>query len=139
MLTCSTRWHYSCNYGNAPFLKTVVVISTPSLQAVLMDIHHNSSLRSILEDDSISSTSKTYIRSCLGKGVGLWLVAKLSICLFCIAHSIFTSTLCFHLNLIQFSNFCFLTCECGHELNTFGTHLTRCLFRGQQITTHDAI
>jgi hypothetical protein len=30
-------------------------------------------------------------------------------------------------------------CECGHELNTFGTHLTHYTFGSQQITTHDAI
>jgi hypothetical protein len=34
----------------------------------LMDIHHNSSLRSILEDDSISLASKSCIRSYSGKG-----------------------------------------------------------------------
>ncbi len=41
--------------------------------------------------------------------------------------------------MIQFSTFSFLTCECGHGLDAFGTHLAGCLFRGQRITTHDAI
>ncbi len=30
-------------------------------------------------------------------------------------------------------------CECGHGLDTFGTHLVRWLFGGQWITTHDVI
>jgi hypothetical protein len=30
-------------------------------------------------------------------------------------------------------------CECGHGLNTFNTHLARCPFGNQWITTHDAI
>jgi hypothetical protein len=53
--------------------------------------------------------------------------------------SIFTSTLCFCLNLIQPSTFSIFTCECGHGLNTFGTHLTWYPFGGHQIATHDAI
>jgi hypothetical protein len=107
-----------------------------------MDIHHNTSLRSILEDDSISSASKTCIYCYLGKGARLWLVAKPYICLFRIAHSIFTSMLRFHLSLIQplaFSLLTCLTCECRHELDAFNTHLTHCPFGSQQITTHDAI
>jgi hypothetical protein len=36
-----------------PF-KSLVVTSAPHLQASLMDIHHDTSLRFILEDDSIS-------------------------------------------------------------------------------------
>jgi hypothetical protein len=66
----------------------------------LMDVHHDTSLNSILEDDSISSTSKARIRFCSNKGVGLWLFARPSICLFHIAHSTFTSTLRFHFGLI---------------------------------------
>jgi hypothetical protein len=34
----------------------------------LMDIHHDTSFRSILEDDSISFISKSCIHFCLGKG-----------------------------------------------------------------------
>jgi hypothetical protein len=30
-------------------------------------------------------------------------------------------------------------CECGHGLDAFGMHLTHCLFKGQQIATHDTI
>jgi len=44
-----------------------------------MDIHHDTSLRSIFEDDSISPTPKARIRFCLGKGAGLWLVVRLYI------------------------------------------------------------
>jgi hypothetical protein len=40
----------------------------------LMDFHHDTSLRSILEDDSISLTSRAHICFCLGKGTMLWLV-----------------------------------------------------------------
>ncbi len=53
-------------------------------QASLMDIHHNTSFRYILEDDFISSASKVRIYSCLGKGTRLWLIAKPSI------HSFYT-------------------------------------------------
>jgi hypothetical protein len=60
-----------------------------------MDIHHDTSLRFILEDDSISLTSRACICSCLGKGVGLWLVVRPFISLFCIAHFTFTSALLF--------------------------------------------
>jgi hypothetical protein len=76
------------------------------------------------------STSRTYICFCLGKGVGLWLVANPSICSFHIAHSIFTLVLCFCFGLIQLSAFNLLTCECGHGLDTFGMHLVHCLFEG---------
>jgi hypothetical protein len=81
--------------------ESLAIISNLSLQAYLMNIHHNISLESILEDDSISSTSKTHIRSCLSKGVGLWLVSRPFICSIHIAHSTFTSTLHFHLDLIN--------------------------------------
>ncbi len=36
-------------------------------QAFFMDIHHNTSFRSILEDDSIPSTSRADICSCSSK------------------------------------------------------------------------
>jgi hypothetical protein len=52
---------------------------------------------------------------------------------------VFTATLCFCLNLIQPSTSNLLTCECGYGLDTFDTHLTCCLFRGQRIATHDII
>jgi hypothetical protein len=105
-----------------------------------MVFHHNTSPRSIfLEDDSISLTSKARIHSCLDKGARLWLVARPFICSFRITHLIFTSLLCFHLGLIQPLTSSLLTCECGHGLDIFGTHLARCPFGGQRIATHDAI
>ncbi len=48
----------------------LAITNTPSLHVSSMDIHHDTSFRSILEDDSISSTSKARIRSYLGKGQG---------------------------------------------------------------------
>ncbi len=104
-----------------------------------MDFDHDTSFRSILEDDSISSSFRAYICSCSSKGVGLQLVIKPFICLFHIAHFTFTSTLHFCFGLIQPSTFSLFTCQCGHELDTFGMHFTHCPFGGQRITTHDAI
>ncbi len=108
--------------------KSLTIISTPNLQASLMDFHHDTSLRSILEDDSISSTFRTHIFFCSGKRIRLWLAMKPSIYSFHIAHSTFTLTLRFCFGLIQPSASNFLTCECGHRLNASGTHLTRCPF-----------
>ncbi len=95
-----------------------------------MDIHHDTSFRSILEDDSISSASKTHIHFFSGKGAGLWLVIRPSICLFHIPHSTFTLAQCFHFSLIQPLTFSLFTCECGHGLGTFGTHLVYGMFGG---------
>jgi hypothetical protein len=116
-----------------PSFENLVVIGALGLQVFFMDIHHNASLRFILEDDSISLTSRACIHSCLGKGVGLWLIVRPSIYSFCIAHSTFTLVLCFRLDLIQLLESNFLTCECGHGLDAFGTHLARCPFGGQWI------
>jgi hypothetical protein len=69
--------------------ESLAVIGALGLQVFLMDMHHDTSLRSVLEDDFISSTSKAYIRSCLGKGAGLWLIVKSPIYSFRIAHSTF--------------------------------------------------
>jgi hypothetical protein len=121
-----------------PSFESLVVVNTPGLQASLMDIHHDTSFKSILEDDSISLTTRPRIRSCSGKGVRLWLVVK-PIRAFHIAHSTFTSTLPFHFGLIQHLACSLLTCECGHELDASSMHLTCYLFKGQWITTHDAI
>jgi hypothetical protein len=55
-----------------------------------MDIHRDKFFKSILEDDSISSTSKTSICFCSNKEVGLWLIVKPFIGSFHITHSIFT-------------------------------------------------
>ncbi len=104
-----------------------------------MDIHHDTSFRYILEDDSVFPTSKARIHSCSSKGAGLWLVVRPSICSFHITHFTFTSTLCFRFGLIQPLASNLLTCECGHGLNASGTHLARCSFGGQRITTHDNI
>jgi len=60
-----------------PSFESLVVTDAPRLQGFLMDIHHDTSFRAILEDDSISSTSKARIHSCLGKGA--WLLGHLSI------------------------------------------------------------
>jgi hypothetical protein len=83
-----------------PSFESLAITSTPSLHASLMDIHHDTSFKFILEDDSISSTSKAHICSCSGKGVWLWLIAKPFIRLFHITHFTFTSTLHFCLILI---------------------------------------
>jgi hypothetical protein len=96
-----------------------------------MDIHHDSSLKCILEDDSISSASKAQICSYLSKGARLWLVVTPFIHLFYIAHYIFTLVLRFRFNLIQLLAFSLFTCECGHGLDSFDIHLTCCLFESQ--------
>jgi hypothetical protein len=66
----------------------------------LMDFHHETSLRFILEDDSIFSASRACICSCSSKRVGLWLVVRSSICLIHIAHSTFTLELHFRFGFI---------------------------------------
>jgi hypothetical protein len=104
-----------------------------------MDTHHDTSFKSILENDFIPSTSRARICSYLGKGVGLWLVDKSSICLFSITHSIFTLALYFCLSLIQPSASNPLTCKCGHKLHASNMHLAPCPFKDQQITTHNTI
>ncbi len=83
-----------------PSFESLVITGTWGLHASLMDIHHDASFRFILEDDSISLASKTCIRSCSNKGIGLWLIIKSSISSFHIAHYIFTLMLYFHLSLI---------------------------------------
>jgi hypothetical protein len=97
MPTCSAKLSFLLQLRNYTLLLKVWQL----LLIVFIDIHHNTSLKSILEDNSISSTFKIRIRSCLGKGAGLWLVVRPFICLFHITHFIFTSTLHFHLSLIQ--------------------------------------
>jgi hypothetical protein len=83
-----------------PSFESLILIGTLGLLASLMDIHHNKSFRSILEDDSISLASKAHIRFCSGKGARLRLIARPSIHLFRIAHFIFTLALHFHFSLI---------------------------------------
>jgi len=58
-----------------PSFENLVIIGASSLQAYclqasFMYIHHNTSFKSILEDDSISSTFKAYIRSLFRQGGG---------------------------------------------------------------------
>jgi len=112
------------------FFKNLAIIGTLGLHASLMDIHHNTSFRSILKDDSISLAFKTHIRSCLTKRARLWLVVKPSIYLFYITHSTFTSTLHFCFGLIQPLTSDLFTCECGHGLDASNTHLACCPFGG---------
>jgi len=51
-----------------PSFESLTIICTLGLQASLMDIHHNTFLMSILEDDYTSLASKVCIRSCLTRG-----------------------------------------------------------------------
>ncbi len=119
--------------------ESLTVIGALGLHASLMDFHHNTSLRSIFEDDSISSKFKACIRSCSSMGAMIWLVVKPSIHSFHITHHTFTLVLHFHLGLIQPMASNLLMCECGHWLDAFDMHLTHCPFGGQRITTHDTI
>ncbi len=80
--------------------KNLVVISALGLHASLMDIHHDTSLKSILKEDSISSASKVHICFCSSKGARLWFITRPYIYSFCIAHSTFTLVLHFCLGLI---------------------------------------
>jgi len=93
-----------------------------------MNFHHNTSFKSILEDDPISLESKAHIHFCSGKGERLWLVIRPFICLFCITRFIFTLVLCFCLGLISPSTFSLFMCECEHGLNPPNTHLVHCPF-----------
>jgi hypothetical protein len=104
-----------------------------------MDFHHDTSLRFILEDDFISSTSKACIHFCSGKGAGLWLVVKPSINLFHIAHFYFHFNVAFSSQFDSSFNIFFFMCECGQGLDTSNMHLTHCPFGGLQIATRDAI
>jgi hypothetical protein len=113
-----------------PFFENLAIIGALCLHTFFMDIHHDRSLKFILEDGSISSASRAHICSCLGKDVGLWLVAKPSIHLFHITHSTFTSTLHFCLSLIQPLVSSLFMYECGHRLDTSGMHLVRCPLGG---------
>ncbi len=125
--------------GKCISFESLVVISIPSLQTSLMDMHHDTVFRCILKDDFISSTFKACIHFYSDKGVGLWLVARSSICSFHIAHFIFILALRFCLGLIQLLTFNLITCECEHRLNASGMHLICCPFEVQLIVTHDAI
>jgi hypothetical protein len=60
----------------------------------------------------------------------LWLVVRLFVCLFRIAHFIFISTLYFCFGFIQPSASSLFTCECEHKLNVSSTHLVCCSFGG---------
>jgi hypothetical protein len=49
-----------------PSFESLVVTNAPNLHASLMDFHHDTSLKSILEDDFISLVSRIHICSYLG-------------------------------------------------------------------------
>jgi hypothetical protein len=66
-----------------------------------MNIHHDTSLRFILEDDFGFLVSRVRVHSCSGKGAMVWLITKPFICLFHIAHFTFILRLRFCLSLIQ--------------------------------------
>jgi len=51
-----------------PSFENLAVIDITRLHVYLMEIHHDTSLMFILEDDSISLVSRAYICSCLGEG-----------------------------------------------------------------------
>jgi hypothetical protein len=51
-----------------PSFENLAVIGALGLHASLTNFDHDTSLSYILEDDSISLTSKAYIRSCSSKG-----------------------------------------------------------------------
>jgi hypothetical protein len=117
--------------------ESLVVIGTPSQQAFLMDIHHDTSFKFILEDDSISSASRAHIRSSSCKGVGLWLVVN-HLSIHFTSHILFSPQRYVFIS-IWFSLRNLLMCECEHRLDAYGTHLARYLFRGQWIITHGTI
>jgi hypothetical protein len=83
-----------------PSFESLEIFDAPCIHAFVMNVHHDTLFRSILEDDSIFSTSKARICYCLGNGARLWLIARSYICSFCIAHFTFTLVLRFHLDLI---------------------------------------
>jgi hypothetical protein len=76
--------------------ESLAIISALSLRASLMDIHHDTSFKFILEDDSISLAFKTYIHSCLGKTEGYgWLFNHLSIH----SHILFSPHICIFVSI----------------------------------------
>jgi hypothetical protein len=60
MFTWSVRWLSSYSYEDATFFWKFGSYQHPKFTS-LMDIHHNTSFRFILEDDSISLASRTHI------------------------------------------------------------------------------
>jgi len=96
-----------------------------------MDFHHDTSFRSILEDNPFLQHLKlafVLVRT-RGHDYG-WLVIRPSIHPFCITHFTFTLVLRFHFGLIQPSTFNLLICEGGHGLDTFDMYLIHCPFGG---------
>jgi hypothetical protein len=81
-----------------PSFESLAIIDVLGLHAYLMNFHHNTSLRYILDDDSISLAFRAYIHFYSSKGAGL--VARSFIHLFHITDFTFTSTLHFFLGLI---------------------------------------
>jgi hypothetical protein len=113
-----------------PSFNNLPIINVLGLYASLMDIHHDTFFRFILEDDYISSMFRARIHYCSDEGVGLWLIVNPSIHSFHITNFTFTSTLHFHFGLILLLTSSFFTCKCGHGLYAFDTHLRCCLFGG---------
>jgi hypothetical protein len=62
--------------------ESLIVINILGLQVFFMDIHHNTSLKSILKNDSISLAFGVRIQFCSNKGTRLWLIFKSSFCSF---------------------------------------------------------
>ncbi len=94
-----------------PFFQNLAITSTPSLQASLMNFHHDTSLRSILENDSISSSSRAHICSCSGKG-NKAMVGCQAIYLFILHHTLyFHLSIAFSLQFDQPSTSSTFTCE----------------------------
>jgi hypothetical protein len=64
--------HHTCiNNTSSQTRHTLFIRDCRMLLSCATFVIHNTSLKSILEDDSIFSASIAHIRSCLGKGVGL--------------------------------------------------------------------
>jgi len=61
-----------------PSSKSLTVNGAPSLHVFLLDIHHDTSFRSILENDFITLTSKAHIYFVWARGQGYdWLLGHL--------------------------------------------------------------
>jgi hypothetical protein len=121
-----------------PSFVSLVVISTPNLQASLRPstMTHPSCLSCKMIPFPQHQELTFVLVWAKGQGYG-WLLGHLSVCF--ASHILFTLALHFRLDLIQPLTSSLLTCECGHGLDASSTHLTRCPFGGQWITTHDAI
>jgi len=80
--------------------ESLTIIDAPSLQASLMDIHHNTLFKSTSKDESIFLASRARICSYANKGARLWLIVKPFIHSFHITDFTLTSMLRFCFDLI---------------------------------------